>query len=226
LRAARDATSRAYWRDGQRGKPFITSETPLFVGRGENAGMPIDYARGLADFAGQPYDAVVQALRDELPQVWLEHYQAMCSGPTNVLVVDRSGFEYLFDYCSALGIEDREDRLVVAFGVSRAPEGKRRASRIRGFPGSDARGDRGHFLARAAGGAEDINLFHQNAQLNRGRSPAGRRYREMERYCEQHPGTFFFSRPIYGDATARPAQLELGVLRQEVAFRVELFDNR
>lgn len=186
--------------------------------------MGIEYARGLVAFAGQPYDAVVAGICDELPHVWLEHYQAMCTGPTNVLVVSASGFDYLFDFCSELDVE-REDRLVVAFGVSRAPVSARRASRIRGFPGSDERGDRGHFLARAAGGGEDINLFHQNAQLNRGHSPEGRRYRAMERYCEEHLGTFFFSRPIYADATARPSQLEFGVLREEGTFWVETFEN-
>ncbi|HEV7920927.1 MAG TPA: hypothetical protein VGR02_09085 [Thermoanaerobaculia bacterium] len=187
--------------------------------------MAIQYARGLAAFAGQPYEDVVARLREELPYVWLEHYQAMCTGPTNVLVVNAPGFDYLFDHCSQLPDGAREDRLVVAFGVSRLPLTARRASRIRGFPGSDHRGDRGHFLARAAGGGEDINLFHQNARLNRGHSPDGRRYRAMERYCEEHLGTFFFSRPIYADGTARPSGLEFGVLRQEVEFWVEAFAN-
>lgn len=75
----------------------------------------------------------------------------------------------------------------------------RDASRIRGFPGSDERRDRGHFLAHASGGGLDINLFHQNALLNRGWSPEGRRYRQMEQYAARHEGTLFFSRPIYED---------------------------
>jgi hypothetical protein len=184
----------------------------------------IHYERGLSRFAGRPYETVVEALRDELPEVWLERYRLMCDGATNVLAVTASGFEYLFDYCSEIGVE-REDRTVVAFGVSSKPQGGRNASRIRGFPGSDARGDRGHFLAHSAGGGLDINLFHQNARLNRGWSPQGRRYRAMETYAAEHEGAFVFSRPIYTDATARPAQLEFGVLRRDVTFWVEVFDN-
>jgi hypothetical protein len=191
----------------------------------------IDYAGGLASLAAQPYDAVVQAIRDEMPQAWLVRYQAMCNAPTNALVVAASGFDYLFDYCSELIArgelppDAREDRTVVAFGVSTKPARARNASRMRGFPASYERGDRGHFMAHAAGGGLDINLFHQNARLNRGWSPEGRRYREMEQYVASHEGTLFFSRPIYEDHTARPAQIEFGVLRHDVSFWVELFDN-
>lgn len=48
----------------------------------------------------------------------------------------------------------------------------------------------------------------------------------MERYCAKHPETFFFSRTIYDDATARPAQLEFGLLTPERTLDVELFENR
>lgn len=187
----------------------------------------IDYVRGLRSIADESYDSIVAIIREEMPQAWFARYERMCERPTNVLAMTVHGFDYLFDYVSdpAAAIADAEDRLVVAFGVSLPAAGKRPKSRIAGFPGSDTRGDRGHFAAHAAGGGSDINLFHQAAALNRGWSAEGRVYRDMERYCAAHAGTFFFSRPIYTDATARPAEIEFGVLRQERTFWVETFDN-
>jgi hypothetical protein len=190
----------------------------------------IDYSAGLATLVDEPYDTIVEVIAAEMPSAWLVRYERMCGGPTNVLVVPEHGFEYLFDYTSDLLARGqlavaREDRLVAAFGRAQRADVARPASRIAGFPGSDDRGDRGHFLAHAAGGGVDINLFHQDGKLNRGWSPAGKRYRAMERYCAEHVGLFCFSRPIYADATARPSQLEFGVLRPDRTFWVELFDN-
>ena len=177
------------------------------------------------------YAGVVAAIREEMPYAWLARYQKMCDGPTNVLNVSAAGFDYLYDYCSDLidrgdlPPDAREDRAVAAFGLSRPPGRARDASRIKGFPASDDRGDRGHLISHAAGGALDINLFHQDARLNRGWSPAGKRYREMERYCARHGGTFFFSRPLYADSSARPSEIELGILLPELSFWVEAFQN-
>lgn len=192
----------------------------------------IDYAQGLATLGESTYEAIVAAMTSELPHAWLARYERMCTGPTNVLVVAASGFDYLFDFSANLiargllpASPGREDRVVAAFGRSVATSEARPTSRIAGFPGSDDRGDRGHFIAHAAGGGVDLNLFYQEAPLNRGWSPQGRQYRAMERYCATHPGTFCFSRPIYADATARPAQLEFGVLRLERSLWVEVFDN-
>src|SRR5437763_613022 len=97
----------------------------------------------------------------ELPAAWHDRYARMCDGPTNVLATTVQGFEYLFDSCSELPVE-RADRLVVAFGRSVRARRKRPSSRIAGFPGSDDRGDRGHFIAHSMGGGADINLFHQD----------------------------------------------------------------
>src|SRR2546423_694134 len=103
-----------------------------------NPDFAIDYARGLATLAGRSLDEIIAVLRDELPDAWIERYKRMCSGPTNVFGITVDGFDYLFDHATEI-VDDRDDRLVVAYGVSRAAEGKRNASRIRGWPGSDAR---------------------------------------------------------------------------------------
>jgi hypothetical protein len=190
-----------------------------------NSDFHIDYARGLATIEAASYEEVVAVLCDELPYAWLERYERMCSGPVNVLETAISGFEYRFDFCSQIGVTDREDRVMVAFGMSRAPDRPRPASRMKGFPTDEDRGDRGHLIAHGSGGGVDINLVHQNARLNRGWSQEGKRYREMERYTAAHPGTFFFSRPIYNDGTARPTEIELGILRPDLTMWVEVFEN-
>lgn len=190
-----------------------------------NSDYLVDYARGLATIREETYDAIVVVLREELPYAWLERYQRMCDGPANVLKMSVGGFDYLFDFCSNIGVTDREDRVVVTFGLSRAAENPRPASRMKGFPTDAERGDRGHLIAHGSGGGVDINLVHQDPRLNRGWSPEGKRYRELERYTAAHPGTFFFSRPIYDDATARPSAFELGVLRPDRAMWIELFEN-
>jgi hypothetical protein len=186
----------------------------------------IDYEAGMRRLAGEPDEAIVATLSDELPEAWIVRYKRMCEGPTNVVQVRLETFTYLFDYCSELpGNIDREDRTVVAYGISQSAHGKRDASRLRGWPGSDARGDRGHLMAHAAGGGLDINVFHQDAYLNRGWSPQGKRYRDMERYCAEHAGTFFFSRLIYADTTARPREIEFGILKSGGTLWVDVFDN-
>lgn len=197
-----------------------------------DAAFAIDYERGLAALRSETYETIVAAINDDMPHAWLARYERMCIGPTNVLVVAEHGFSYLFDFSAELiangalpAVPGREDRVVVAFGQSGRPAGARPKSRIAGFPGSDERGDRGHFLAHAAGGGVDINLFHQDAALNRGWSPEGERYRVMERYVARAPGIFCFSRPIYSDETARPSHIEFGVLRLDHTFWVELFAN-
>lgn len=168
---------------------------------------------------------------DQFSEVWIEHYHQMCNGPTNVLEVPLKAFTYLFDFCSELieagelAAGAREDRALGAYGISQSAETARDASRIRGFPGSDDRGDRGHLAAHSAGGGLDINIFHQDAYLNRGWSPAGKRYREMERYCARNAGTFFFTRLIYRDESARPAQIEFGIIRADHTLWLEVFDN-
>jgi hypothetical protein len=90
---------------------------------------------------------------------------------------------------------------------------------------SGAERDRGHFIAHAAGGGTDLNLFPQAAALNRGRSEEGRRWREIERYTEQHPGTPLFVRPIYDSSSWTPAALDLAILT-DTGLRAERFCNR
>lgn len=126
-----------------------------------------------------------------------------------------------------------ESRLVAAFGLS-APQPRRRDdARLRGWvgPTDNTFGrawDKGHFIAHSIGGSVvgwELNVFVQRRDLNRGWSPAGRRYRQMEQYCAANPGSLCWSRPIYCDDSAMPLQIELGVLKTDATLWVETFEN-
>jgi hypothetical protein len=196
-----------------------------------NPEFQIDYAAGLRSLSGASLEFIIRAVQEEMPHAWILRYHRMCNGPTNVLEVPLRTFSYLFDFCTHLiDLADlppnaREDRVVVAYGITHSARRERDVSRIRGFPASDERGDRGHLVAHAAGGGLDINVFHQNAYLNRGWSPQGKKYRDMERYCANNSGTFIFSRLIYADQTARPTEIEFGILMPDGTVWVEVFDN-
>jgi hypothetical protein len=71
----------------------------------------------------------------------------------------------------------------------------------------------------------EINVFVQRRDLNRGWSAEGKLYRSMEKFCLEHPGTFFFHRPFYNDCTSRPCALEFGVLKPSGELWVERFKN-
>lgn len=129
------------------------------------------------------------------------------------------------------------ERVVVAYAVSIEQLTARDASRMRGFPNVNASVraalgekafavDKGHFLGHASGGVLDINLFPHRRDLNRGWSVEGKRFRTMERFIAEHPGTFFFHRPSYDDDTWIPFALEYGVLLDGTTWWIERFQNK
>ncbi len=177
-------------------------------------------------------------LAKTLPHCWVEKYVERTDRPTAIVRVDDGPFAYVFDWYSrfaeseAAGHTDlaNEDRLVAAFGHSQPADLKRNAGRQRGWigPTDSILGpdrDKGHFVPHSIGGALEINLFVQERKLNRGWSPTGKAYRAIEHYCLNHPGTFFFNRPIYADGSAQPALLEVGIVTVDGTLRVEQFEN-
>ena len=136
---------------------------------------------------------------------------------------------FLFDHAS--------ERVTLAYAVSVEQLHPRDAARMRGFPNVNASirkvlghrafpADRGHYLGHASGGALDINLFPQRRDLNRGWSQEGKRFRKMERHVADHPGAFFYHRPIYEDETWIPSEMEYGVLRTPGGWWTDRFRNR
>ena len=136
---------------------------------------------------------------------------------------------FLFDHAT--------ERVILAYALAVEQLMKRDVGRMRGFPNVNASvratlgaqaftADKGHFLGHASGGILDINLFPQRRELNRGWSPEGKRFRSMERYVAEHPGTFFFHRPLYDDETWIPQALEYGVLVEGARWWVDTFQNK
>lgn len=206
---------------GASGHPGCVSSTP-----------PIDYTRlaGEHGASRETWDAFVC---DVLVDRWLADYARVSDWSTQVLEISQGELTFLFDAGPTL-TENRlgqgEDRLVAAWGYSQRAAGKRDRERLAGFlpfPGlwSGAKRDRGHFVAHAAGGGTDLNLFPQAAALNRGRSEEGKRWRDMERYAERHPGTPLFVCPIYDADSWTPTALDFAIL-PDTGLRAERFSNR
>jgi len=196
----------------------------------------IDYAALLAEGRAETLEAAIAWLLEELPYAWYAAYKGAVGRSVDVQRIDRGAFHYLYDMYPGTNEEPTgaEARTVAAIGRSSPRDGARDDSRLRGWvaPTETAFGDewdKGHFIAHSIGGAVDraeINVFVQRRALNRGWSDEGKVFRKMEDYCAANAGTLFFSRPIYLDQRARPAFLEVGVLRGSTDLWVETFDNR
>jgi len=185
---------------------------------------------------------VVGYLREELPYVCRDEYvRMMPSRMTNICLITRGSFEYLFDDYATLeatgAVETdavTESRVVAVVGTSEPNLKKRDDYRLRGWVGRTEatfgkQWDKGHFIAHSIGGAVDgweLNVYLQLRSLNRGWSEAGRRYREMEKYCAANAGVLCWNRPIYTDPSAKPAQIEFGIVRTAGDLWIEVFDNR
>jgi hypothetical protein len=150
------------------------------------------------------------------------------------IVID--GFEFLWDLSTSLvkqGVlrlsEAVDDRLVAVHGLSRQIIDKRRSSRIRrrtlGPVDAVAQWcrepyDRGHVIGHVMGGGLDLNIIPQMRALNRGGG-----WRRMERYCYDHPGTYFFCRMLYAGLSSHPAEIEFGILKADNSVWVDIFKN-
>lgn len=156
---------------------------------------------------------------------------------TNVMTFTHGTFDYIYDDLATLeatGVVPADDvsesRLVAAVGFSRPNDVSRRHDdgRLRGWVGPTGEifgegWDKAHFIAHSIGGAVDgleANVFRQRRNINRGA------YRELERYCAANPGVLCFSRPLYGDTSAQPIEVEFGVLKPDGSWWIRLLDNR
>jgi hypothetical protein len=176
-------------------------------------------------------------LRESLPYKWRDLYLATVARSTNIVRLRSGGFEYFYDLYSELEITGEvpfdqtvEDRVVGVLGISARADKPRDGNRIRGWLGSTeeflgTNRDKGHFIAHCIGGGLDINVFSQDRNLNRGWSLQGKVYRQMERYRQEHPRTFCFSRPVYTDNSSVPRWIEFGLIRDDETLWVEAFDN-
>jgi hypothetical protein len=186
-----------------------------------NAPHGSDYAALVA--ANRPTAASWDGfVRETLEPAWIAAYRTATAWTTEVLEIAQGELVFLFDAAPTLNRapESGDDRVVAVWGRSRAPEQRRDRTRLAGFlpnplSWSHAGLDRGHFVAHAAGGGLDLNLFPQLSALNRGRSPQGRIWRRMEDHAARNPGTPLFVRPVYGDSSWQPESIEVGLLVDE-----------
>jgi hypothetical protein len=166
---------------------------------------------------------------------WFDVYRTQTSG-ANAQSVELGTFTYLYDFAdksSAITDVARASRLIVVFGFSSPGLACRDDSRLKGWLGrtTDRFGhgfDKGHYIAHSVGGRVDrseLNVFQQRRDVNRGWSSEGKAYVEMERYCARNPGTFLFSRPMYGDGSDCPFALEYGILRSDGTLQIRRFEN-
>lgn len=158
-------------------------------------------------------------VRDALEPEWLAAYRAATSWTTEVQEIRQGALVFLFDAAPTLkpAPQSGDDRVAPSGAIHPLPSGDATALGLPAFlpnPLSWSRAglDRGHFIAHAAGGGLDLNLFPQARSLNRGRSPEGRLWRRMESHAARHPGTPLFVHPVYRDSTWRPVTIELGLL--------------
>lgn len=201
---------------------------------------PIDFEL-LWSEAGPIVAEALDYVQLHLPWLCRDAYVARSARPHNILRVQQGSFEYIFDHYTQLEEngtipcdDSQEGRLIVALGRS-APSARQRDDyRLRGWigPTNTAIGrewDKGHYIGHTLGGAVEgveANVFIQRRDLNRGWSEDGKRFRRMEKYCVDNPGTLCFARPIYADGSSRAAWLEFGVVKSDGQLWVECFDNR
>jgi hypothetical protein len=197
----------------------------------------IDYAALLSAARAESEMNLTLILKEQLVSQWCDRYVRTATHVANLVRFPFRTFEYIFDSYSELESmgeipynQTIQNRVVAVIGTSTRAGEIRDAGRLRNWaaPAEEfvgAERDRGHFMAHCIGGGFDVNVFSQERRLNRGWSPQGKIYRQMENYCYEQPGTFCFSRPIYEDGSSVPRWLEFGVLKTEGTLWVEVFDN-
>lgn len=141
----------------------------------------------------------------------------------------QNGFHYLFD-SNPVGATDFSrpaNRVLAAWGTSN-PEnriGDRRLLRRFPLPVRNRSLDRGHLIALASGGGENVNLVPQASRLNRGWSDQGRRWRSLERYCASTAGAFIFVTVLYDDLSDIPSSFLYGIEGPGRPWSIDHFDN-
>ena len=181
--------------------------------------VKVNYDAILAS-APSSLDETREFLIEELPYHWLDAYISTLPHEQNVHRIELEGFEYLWDFTAELvkhGVvaasDAVADRLVAAHGISRANVASRDDSRLRGRtlgpvefvnPARRLPYDRGHAIGHKLGGGLDINIIPQSRAMNRGGG-----WRQMERYCQEHPGVYFFCRPLYAGLCSHPAEIDV-----------------
>ena len=181
---------------------------------------PIDYAQLPGSASGIDDRQLGPALED----AWAQSYHAATPGERDVVAFTVGNFTWVWD-ATASGSGPAENRLIGVYGRSDRNGLPRDEGRIKGFPSPqrdhEMKVHRGHAAGHQLGGPDEgWNLFPQAAKVNQ-----GGRWRELETYCAENPGTFMFVRAVYTTDTDVPSALEYGIEGQDGRLAVEQFDN-
>ncbi len=185
-----------------------------------------------ADLPSSDYDECVAFLKTEISAYFVHDYHAKFNEfGCDVVEITINGYDYLFDISSSAEM-DRDARIVGAYGKAVETNEVRDHVRMKGFIGQFSKiekykdYDKGHFIAHKINGNLDQNLYPQLKELNRGWSSQGKLFRAMERYCQNNPEAFVFTRPVYSDLTWIPAFIDYGVFTKEQGLLLNRFNNR
>jgi hypothetical protein len=193
----------------------------------------VDYLDIQRDVQGSPLDEVARYLLEQLPWEWRDAYCRNTIYETDIVESPEGALIYQFDtrVVEETDASLKAGRLIAVYGRVGEIAGARLSSaqlrqRFLG-PTEKSIGpvDKGHFIAHSLGGSSSMNLFPQDRRLNRGWSEDGKKYRSMESFAADRPGTFVFHRPIYSDGTLWPRCFEFGLLKPDSELWVEVFDN-
>lgn len=197
----------------------------------------LDYARIVKDNDLKNTSDVMKFFVDFIADAWIDLYIDSAGYSGEITLQYYYKYAYIFDDTSTAlnnGYEEySQPRVLGAFGISHGGVDQKNRKIMRGHPNASVVGsklnglkyDNGHFMSHLSGGSIDLNLFPQRRDVNRGWGE-WKRYREMERYVCNNPGTFAFSRPLYEDLTIVPCQLEYGYCDLRLNFIFETFPNR
>lgn len=191
----------------------------------------IDYdSLAAANLGGATRDR--KAFRRAVVAQWIDRYAASTPWSPDIVEIALGPMVYLFDKAPSerAGPAAADARVIGVWGhPANATRPRDRARQQRFLPDSvrwsRAGRDRGHFIAHSLGGGMDINFFPQAVNLNRGRTPEGSRWRQLERRAGAFAETLVLLRPIYDSASWVPRWLDFGVVVDD-ELDVETFDNK
>lgn len=193
-----------------------------------------NYYQIFSNLPNNNYDNCVNYLEHELSKLFLNDYNEKFSD-TQVVKFKLGNYTFQFDtagFSDKNGNNYRDERVVAVCGNADYSSKKRDTGRMKGFIGKFTKidlyknYDKGHFVAHKIKGGLDHNLYPQLTSLNRGWSKQGKLFRSMERYCDQNPDVFMFSRPIYPDLSWIPEFIDYGIFTKEFGLLLNRFDNK
>ncbi len=202
------------------GVPPSRPTAPDVPGSSEARANPIDYGQLPGSNGGIDDHQLGPALED----AWAQAYHAATAGQRDVVAFTVGNFTWVWD-ATVTRDGQADNRLIGVYGRS-DPQGlPRDKARIAGFPSPqrnyEVKVHRGHAAGHQLGGPDEgWNLFPQAAEVN-----LGGRWKALEKYCKDNPGTFMFVRAVYSTDSDAPSALEYGIEDRDGRLTVEQFGN-